>query len=546
MSNIGLTNTEHLLKLARLSKQYTADNIFTLNAATIEALDELWKEVTSIQASHPNLLDNAYFIGGGSQQGDGYLPINRLSKVKYTANGACIDRFAITRAELSLQTNAIALQRNESSNSFGAEFYQRILGFPFDNFDCLTYSVIIDDKLYSVTINSSELGTSNSKIYPLDDSNFGVTIYKHDTDLTVIFRWTGLDAIFVSAMKLELGPIQTLAHFENDKWILNEIPNFAEQYSICSQYGYDATNPTIIKNQCSNSNLLDNAFFVGGGSQQGTRCFPINQRGEIEYNNPDASYRYTVDRWSLRRATLTINDDGISITNISNAESRQMVFRQKIDKNKIIKGQTYTFSFLFSEYSPETAISGIVNSTSFVKNVTEKLSYNTITIEEDLLNDLVIAINLPKNGSAKVLAAKFEMGTTQTLGYFEDGEWVLNDCPDYFLELTKCQFYQRVFYGEDGNLPIFFGYGNTNKEIVFPYPHDMAFKPANLNIDRCRIRDLASGTFVEPITSTAFYNDQGNGGYSIGVFCENVVSGGTYVLMTQSNTRLIIDANPEP
>lgn len=33
-----------------------------------------------------------------------------------------------------------------------------------------------------------------------------------------------------------------------------------------------------------NRNLLDNWYFVGGGSQQGGGQFPINQRGETSYS----------------------------------------------------------------------------------------------------------------------------------------------------------------------------------------------------------------------------------------------------------------------
>lgn len=38
------------------------------------------------------------------------------------------------------------------------------------------------------------------------------------------------------ATKLELGPVQTLAHKEGDVWVLNETPNYAEQHAICEEY----------------------------------------------------------------------------------------------------------------------------------------------------------------------------------------------------------------------------------------------------------------------------------------------------------------------
>ena len=38
------------------------------------------------------------------------------------------------------------------------------------------------------------------------------------------------------AAKLELGGVQTLAHKENEKWVLNEIPDFGEQLRRCQRY----------------------------------------------------------------------------------------------------------------------------------------------------------------------------------------------------------------------------------------------------------------------------------------------------------------------
>ena len=40
----------------------------------------------------------------------------------------------------------------------------------------------------------------------------------------------------IKAAKLELGSTQTLAHKENEKWVLNEIPDFGEQLARCQRY----------------------------------------------------------------------------------------------------------------------------------------------------------------------------------------------------------------------------------------------------------------------------------------------------------------------
>lgn len=50
------------------------------------------------------------------------------------------------------------------------------------------------------------------------------------------FNSGGAGKIEISAVKLELGDMQTLAHKENGVWVLNEIPDFGEQLRRCQRY----------------------------------------------------------------------------------------------------------------------------------------------------------------------------------------------------------------------------------------------------------------------------------------------------------------------
>jgi hypothetical protein len=85
--------------------------------------------------------------------------------------------------------------------------------------------------------------------------------------------------IDIRAVKLEFGTEQTLAHKENNTWILNEIPDYEFELLRCKTATVDssdiyANNLNIAdKNYCRN-NLLRNWYFVGGGT--GTGIFPIN------------------------------------------------------------------------------------------------------------------------------------------------------------------------------------------------------------------------------------------------------------------------------
>ena len=59
------------------------------------------------------------------------------------------------------------------------------------------------------------------------------------TDIFAVFSsavaWLNAGEIWYAA-KLELGPTQTLAHREGDKWVLNEIPDYGEQLRRCQRY----------------------------------------------------------------------------------------------------------------------------------------------------------------------------------------------------------------------------------------------------------------------------------------------------------------------
>lgn len=186
-----------------------------------------------------------------------------------------------------------------------------------------------------------------------------------------------------------------------------------------------------------NRNLLDNWYFVGGGSQQGGGQFPINQRGETSWS---VAGRH-LDRWNEEKDVAgSIGEDGYHIGN-----GQTVVQRHSEEEMNQLLGKTVTVSCLLSDGSFATA---------------------TGTIPHELTEDFKIVCR-PKSGvqfmvslfySAKsyqfgrfqnasgseitVVACKTELGPTQTLAYQdEDGAWQLFETPDYGEELAKCQRY---------------------------------------------------------------------------------------------------------
>ncbi len=192
-----------------------------------------------------------------------------------------------------------------------------------------------------------------------------------------------------------------------------------------------------------NRNLLDNWYFVGGGSQQGDGQFPINQRGQTSYNAKGG----IMDRWVLETGgvtsgvAVTLSADGL-VLNGNSAYQYTTVF-QKLSA-LALSGQTYTLSVLLSngtlvQASGQAAVEVMdwcrlqVTPTCFVRTV----GLNRV--------DIVETAETPP-----IKALKFELGPTQTLAYQdEDGNWQLFETPDYGEELAKCQRY-LVVYTMDG------------------------------------------------------------------------------------------------
>ena len=172
--------------------------------------------------SNRNLLDNAYFVGGGSQLGDGVFPINQRGQSSYASAGSCIDRwktdgnFTISASGVSQDTTKAAFQMTTR------DFFARLLG------KTLTASLLLADgtiKSGTVTMPAS-FGVTTSLTAVNDGSHYaGVLVY--DSGNGQLFRFYGAN---IAAVKLELGTVSTLAN--------DAPPDFGEELRKCQRYLY--------------------------------------------------------------------------------------------------------------------------------------------------------------------------------------------------------------------------------------------------------------------------------------------------------------------
>lgn len=235
-------------------------------------------------------------------------------------------------------------------------------------------------------------------------------------------------------------------------------------------------------------NLLDNWYFVGGGSQLGYGTFPINQRGQTSYQ----TIGYSFDRWYINNAfTMELQSGGLRLSSTSVATIQQTMSAVSLRDKKL------TASALCSSLTGSFHVNIRINGT--VKFVSADITSAGITsisfnVPEDA-NTITFEPRLDASTSVVITAAKLELGSTQTLAHQEGSTWVLNEVPDYATELAKCQAYL---------LPIS-ALSRTRTNIVLdnvlgfdvPVPVTMAKTPAI--VGTLRVSTL-TGSFVTGFT----------------------------------------------
>lgn len=177
-----------------------------------------------------------------------------------------------------------------------------------------------------------------------------------------------------------------------------------------------------------NPNLLDNWYFGR----------PVNQRGQTELASGNWD-KYFIDRWiaSSSDHAYTITDDGIKISNMQHKYSQ--IWRQNLER---MEKRTYTLSFLLKNIGL-LSITFTPQGSDYVEQTLDGGFIVSFISDDNLANP---AIRLLDSTSVTVsdvtlIAAKLELGDTQTLAHKENGVWVLNEIPDFGEQLRRCQRY---------------------------------------------------------------------------------------------------------
>lgn len=230
----------------------------------------------------------------------------------------------------------------------------------------------------------------------------------------------------------------------------------------------------------SNPNLLDNWYFGN----------PVNQRGQTEY----AGSVYTIDRWRLgtdKNMALSISDDKLSI--VTDTVDSYFNFDQPLEAKVFRVGATYTLSFLVDNYRNINQLYFSASKSFFT--FADNLATMSFTVNSPISSNPYIGIQFKTNTTTSILAAKLELGSTQTLAHREGNKWVLNEIPDYGEQLRRCQryfVYFTKFTGVSGRAV------NINScQFMVPIPVTLRDKPviSDSNVANWRVQD-ASGKYI--------------------------------------------------
>lgn len=356
----------------------------------------------------------------------------------------------------------------------------------------------------------------------------------------------------LTAAKLELGSVSTLqAELDNPP------PEDVEKLKL-DMYSLDPGRCAYLP--WRNKNILDNWYFVGGGSQQGGGQFPINQRGETSYSGNV----YGIDRWRNMDtlSQVILNSNGLTIKSNGASQGTKRLIYQPIENPNQFSGKTITISALTLDVPDNTFYISIRQTNSNgVSNREVNLFSNSLNVSTQTLLDNLTALevtigskNVAENQECSIQAAKLELGYLSTLARKdESGNWVLNDPPPNFQqELAKCQRY--CFNPIDPNVSwqkyIFQGIRSGDIYGIMPLPTTMRIRPSveKFQAGTLRAFGVASSGFKTDIEISALdiYNKMENGVIMRAVGeSKFLVSGNTYIIYTATpaKTKIILSAD---
>lgn len=205
---------------------------------------------------------------------------------------------------------------------------------------------------------------------------------------------------------------------------------------------------------------------------------------------------YGIDRWKVTGASSVIKiiDGGITFTPTAASNG----VRQDIEFPERFAGKEITASFLLGAANGVKARAGFGDGSNHFGEWGESGIVTLTGVVDDDATTLTAFIQLDTVAeSPPIVAGKLELGSQQTLAHQdEDGNWVLNEIPDYGETLRKCQRYYEVCPFET--------LAFANGEIDYSVPLKVT-KRTNLSSANCVVKSVSGALgFVSYFNGTAW------------------------------------------
>lgn len=269
--------------------------------------------------------------------------------------------------------------------------------------------------------------------------------------------------------------------------------------------------------QLCNRNLLDNWYFGN----------PVNQRGQTSY----VGYSYGIDRWIVEQGTILVSENEITLTPGTVIDQ---YLEQTIDSERMC------------------TISVLCNEAVYALNRTKDSESNwhdaggSIGFRFSHLNgkDIISFVNNAQTNKT-IAAAKLELGSQQTLAHQDaDGNWVLNEIPDYGEQLRRCQRYFYRLKSQNGNnygvLALGYLQSNAQGHFLVNFPNTMRTVPTYSMSGALQIYSKSTGYAVTSLSHQSF---NGNALLLVGNCAanENFAVGNTAHLSAMNDANAYID-----
>lgn len=298
------------------------------------------------------------------------------------------------------------------------------------------------------------------------------------------------------------------------------------------RYEYDAANKLYVDSNIVRPNLLPNWYYKK----------PINQRGMQTYTNVGGTIDCVII--TAGKINISLANDGLNITSTDVSYYHHYT---EATQSKLA-GIPITFTILRSNGILHTCSSIITSEPTWsLVNINFSGARFDIVIQENYLG---YQAYIPKDFNETIMAVKIELGHNQTLAHKENGEWVLNEIPDYATELMKCQRYQIELTSPWNHFAGMVGVGvailNNLANIFVNIPVTMNGVGTVIYKGKWYLmKDQSNWEEGNSVTNIIVNMIQPNG-IVLNVSAENLTVGTVYFLTYQDvslNTSLLIDKN---